>query len=657
MINLVRLRVACTLLLTFVMGISLVQGQDDPRGPHRLLPSGNASSIQQQMELLQKLQLLALRSKESGIDPFDGIDADDVEKLKNWLEKTNPDVPEGLAEYLKNLDPRMLQQGLNSQDQPPLPQSDRLKKLMEQLSQQSGQNTGQSDEPGGSPQTKNPQDDENKSGFSFRSKRDRSRFPPSDSPARNPNQNPAAENNNDSSSRKRMEEEASGATNLSEDPTTDPLNDPRIPPHLRKILQQYRRDSQKKQDEPERTGNNSDSNGGSRIPGGTPQISPRDLSPDLEKLADRLRGNGSEKRGSGSSGSGGSDFFEPGNMPNIDPQQQREMLNQLLKLMAEADPQPNGSASSNNKQSAQDNAPTAGEPDASAEPTDASPLSMKDLKDSWKSILEQARTNTGKQEADAKNGDAKNGAVEEDSNNLTPAASESKENSALSRISKAVTESMKQSAEEGKQRRRERSQTSATQPDRNLNVPEMSNPRSQDSNKRGGMFSQLQDVAKSANQAIREFSTPPEEDGSPQAAAVPTTDGVSSSSGTLLLLVAAVACTLIALLWVFRKRIGSLIGEESSVTSFATPPAKLTTREEIVRAFHVIVSRSPGVAADWWPHSKAGRALAESSPETREAVQTLVEVYEQARYLPEDAMLSEDEYRRAKEAYERCMAS
>ncbi len=76
-----------------------------------------------------------------------------------------------------------------------------------------------------------------------------------------------------------------------------------------------------------------------------------------------------------------------------------------------------------------------------------------------------------------------------------------------------------------------------------------------------------------------------------------------------------------------------------------------------MRAFHVIVSRSPGVAADWWPHSRAGQALAESSPERREAVQTLVEVYEQARYLPEDAMLSEDEYRRAKEAYERCMAS
>lgn len=661
MIEMIRLRTVWTFLLTILVGFSAAEGQDDPRGPHRLLPNGNASSIQQQMELLQKLQLLALRSKESGIDPFDGIDAEDVEKLKKWLEKTNPDVPEDLAEYLKNIDPRMLQQGLNSQNQPPLPQSEQLKKLMEQLSPQSDQQAGQpSDKLDQSPQTEKPQDDDNKSGFNFRSKRDRSRFPPSNSPTQNanPNSNTERESDANSPSESRMNDESSGST--AQDPTTDPLNDPRIPPHLRKILKQYRRDAQTNQDDPKQNGNdnnNSDANRGSRTQGGTSQFTPPDLNPDLEKLADRLRGSGSPKRGSGSSGiGGGSDFFQPGNMPNIDPQQQQEMLNQLLKLMAESDPKPKGAPDPNNTSATGQNPSTPGTDETSTtKPNDAGPLSMKNLKDSWKSILEQARTNTAKQEADAKNA-----AVESDSKESAPADSETTENSALSRITKAVAESMKKSAEERKQRQHERNRgTTDTQQASNLNTPTGSpNPQSQDSKKRGGMFSQLQDAAKSANKAIREFSTPPDPgDPANTTTSAAGTEDVSNSGGAAILLVAAVACTLIGLLWIFRKRIGSLLGEETANTAFEAPPAKLTTREEIVRAFHVIVSRSPGVAADWWPHSRAGQALAESSPERREAVQTLVEVYEQARYLPEDAMLSEDEYRRAKEAYERCMAS
>ncbi len=88
-----------------------------------------------------------------------------------------------------------------------------------------------------------------------------------------------------------------------------------------------------------------------------------------------------------------------------------------------------------------------------------------------------------------------------------------------------------------------------------------------------------------------------------------------------------------------------------------TIPSTLRTRGDIVLAFHAIVARCPAVLADWWPHRRAAEALAESKPQTQGSVDTLAELYELARYLPEDSELTTEQLEHARRAVQGCRES
>lgn len=88
-----------------------------------------------------------------------------------------------------------------------------------------------------------------------------------------------------------------------------------------------------------------------------------------------------------------------------------------------------------------------------------------------------------------------------------------------------------------------------------------------------------------------------------------------------------------------------------------TLPRTLQTRHDVVQAFHDLAARCPAVAADWWTHERAAIALATSTPEADADVRLLAELYEQARYLPEDASLSDEQLAVAKAAWLRCRKS
>jgi hypothetical protein len=85
----------------------------------------------------------------------------------------------------------------------------------------------------------------------------------------------------------------------------------------------------------------------------------------------------------------------------------------------------------------------------------------------------------------------------------------------------------------------------------------------------------------------------------------------------------------------------------------SVPPiqaSQITTRADIVRAFHEMARKSTRSVQAWWTHRKVEIALTGIAPEKKQAVETLVETYEQARYLPQDHDLSPDQIQSARSA-------
>ena len=66
------------------------------------------------------------------------------------------------------------------------------------------------------------------------------------------------------------------------------------------------------------------------------------------------------------------------------------------------------------------------------------------------------------------------------------------------------------------------------------------------------------------------------------------------------------------------------------------------------------LTASPAVSADWWTHTRAADALAYARPQTESDVEALARLYEQARYLPDDAEFTATQVEAARQAVNRC---
>ena len=69
------------------------------------------------------------------------------------------------------------------------------------------------------------------------------------------------------------------------------------------------------------------------------------------------------------------------------------------------------------------------------------------------------------------------------------------------------------------------------------------------------------------------------------------------------------------------------------------------------------VARFSALAAEWWTHRAVEQQVAQESPALQPAIQTLTDLYEQARYLPDDADFGPDQIGSARQALEECEAS
>ena len=115
-----------------------------------------------------------------------------------------------------------------------------------------------------------------------------------------------------------------------------------------------------------------------------------------------------------------------------------------------------------------------------------------------------------------------------------------------------------------------------------------------------------------------------------------------------------IVCGLVFWLLQRKRAEAQLQNSQSDLTS---APRNLQNRQDIVQAFHDLAARCPAVMADWWTHDRAAQALATSRPDVDDEVRQLAQLYEQARYLPAESVLTDEQLAAAKTAWLRCRKS
>ena len=187
----------------------------------------------------------------------------------------------------------------------------------------------------------------------------------------------------------------------------------------------------------------------------------------------------------------------------------------------------------------------------------------------------------------------------------------------------------------------------------NVNVESTSKSKSSSTAKNlRKAFSPVRDFAKGANQLIM-AGPEPNSSGSNFTSSNPTSVEMPQFSWLPTLLVVAAVCVLgyILLRQIQRKQKLELQDELRSMVFH------LRTREDVIAAFHRVTANSNAVLGDWWPHQKAASAMANADPDKSETLETLVSVYERARYVPLDAELSPEEIESARQAINNYIAA
>lgn len=121
-----------------------------------------------------------------------------------------------------------------------------------------------------------------------------------------------------------------------------------------------------------------------------------------------------------------------------------------------------------------------------------------------------------------------------------------------------------------------------------------------------------------------------------------------------------VACALIGvgglIAYLMRKPLMKLVSDATGVTRGHSmlQPKEIQSRADVIAAFHDLALSPRQAVESWWTHRAAAQKLAAESPQSRTAVDTLAEIYEQARYLPDDVELPADKIQSARNALAEC---
>ena len=77
-------------------------------------------------------------------------------------------------------------------------------------------------------------------------------------------------------------------------------------------------------------------------------------------------------------------------------------------------------------------------------------------------------------------------------------------------------------------------------------------------------------------------------------------------------------------------------------------------KADVVRAFHEMALHPTRLAQHWWTHRMVTKQIAEQSPDTTYQAGVLAELYEQARYLPDDEEFTPEQIQEARHALNQC---
>ena len=116
----------------------------------------------------------------------------------------------------------------------------------------------------------------------------------------------------------------------------------------------------------------------------------------------------------------------------------------------------------------------------------------------------------------------------------------------------------------------------------------------------------------------------------------------------------------LGLVWYFVPYLMAAINDSHRAVSLVggeIHPADIRSRSDVVRAFHQYALRPATPALTWWTHREVERQVAQTTPSLKPAIQTLANLYEQARYFPDDADFTPDQIGTARRALEQCQAT
>ena len=201
--------------------------------------------------------------------------------------------------------------------------------------------------------------------------------------------------------------------------------------------------------------------------------------------------------------------------------------------------------------------------------------------------------------------------------------------------------------------------------DAKFNEPPSNNPRVKNSPRQSQPSKQDSSLGKIRDAASGFFSDLSQ---APQAPAASPTSNSAAGGGSPLSTdtpfaigsLFFVACVLFGIgglvAYLMRKPLMKLVADATGVTRghSAFQQNEIRSRADIIAAFHDLALSPRQAVESWWTHQAAAQKLAEESPQSKSAVNTLAEIYEQARYLPDDVELPADKIQSARTALAEC---
>lgn len=127
---------------------------------------------------------------------------------------------------------------------------------------------------------------------------------------------------------------------------------------------------------------------------------------------------------------------------------------------------------------------------------------------------------------------------------------------------------------------------------------------------------------------------------------------LSAGGGSLLSLLLIVAVVGGIVWWLMKT--GQLTAQASGPRLTAAHIGAIRSRQDVVNAFHLIALDPRHGAEPWWHHEQVRQDLTTRLPSRESSLADLTEVYERARYLPDDVELDETQLETARDAIERC---